>query len=74
MNTAQLTNLAVTVIVGATATTVAKVGIDAASWQKDVADLVSLAVAVGTWYAAHRFHASEPVAPAGTLSNNNTEK
>jgi protein-S-isoprenylcysteine O-methyltransferase Ste14 len=63
MNNAQIVNLVVTLIVGATATTVAKVGIDTASWTKDVTDLVMLAIAAGTWFWSHKWHGNPPAAP-----------
>ena len=62
-NQDQLESLITKTIVGASALTMAKVGVNLQSWTTDVTDLVALVFAIGTFIWSHRYNKTTP-APA----------
>lgn len=60
MNNAQITNLAVTVVMTAFGATVAKLGIDPTRMSSDIGDLVALIIAGIAAFKAHQFHGKNP--------------
>ena len=63
MNSTQTVALLTSLVVGATSAWVAKLGIDPSDWQKDVADLISLGVALFAAYLAHQHHSTAVTTP-----------
>ena len=69
MNTAQLTNLIVSIVVAATGATAGKLGINIQDYTKDVEDLLLLAIAGIVWFLGHVIHATPKTISTTTSSD-----